>query len=200
MTRIAHVIATTGMVLSILAGVSPAHAEGPQSFREAINSGMPPVQLQRSFPVQVDWILQDSRQSIEAWLKAGGRADRALVDKVIEELRRKDAALTRRYETLSATENADWLDLYLTAGQLRRAQRLETLTRQTNRIVFTKHYNLGGSHYAYTEGLSDAQGERHFRPGSALCLLTVTGADAQVVTLLEDKEGPKCQLNEVGRV
>ena len=36
------------------------------------------------------------------------------------------------------------------------------------RIVFTKHYTLGGSHYAYTEGQSDAQAERHFVPGAAL--------------------------------
>ena len=43
-------------------------------------------------------------------------------------------------------------------------------------MVFTKHYDLGGSHYAYTEGQSDAQNERHFVPGGRLCLLELDGA------------------------
>ena len=57
------------------------------------------------------------------------------------------------------------------------------------KVVFTKHYDLGGSHYAYTEGQSDAQAERHFVPGSALCLLEVENGVARVRTLLEDPHG-----------
>ncbi len=54
------------------------------------------------------------------------------------------------------------------------------------RFVFVKHAIMGGSHYAYTEGQSDAQAERHFEPGSALCLFDpANGAQ----TLLEDKTG-----------
>ena len=51
---------------------------------------------------------------------------------------------------------------------------------------------MGGSHYAFTEGLSNAQAERHFVPGSALCLLEIKGGDtvAPVVrSLQEDPNG-----------
>jgi hypothetical protein len=63
------------------------------------------------------------------------------------------------------------------------------LLRKSPRIVFTKHYTLGGSHYAYTEGQSDAQAERTFRPGSALCLLRYDGSRTEVETLLDDPNG-----------
>ena len=48
---------------------------------------------------------------------------------------------------------------------------------------------MGGSHYAYTEGQSDAQAERTFIPGSALCLLEMQGTTPVVRTLLEDPNG-----------
>jgi len=63
------------------------------------------------------------------------------------------------------------------------------LQEKAPKIVFTKHYNFGGSHYAYTEGLSDAQHERHFKPGSALCLLEFDGIEPKITTLLKDKKG-----------
>ena len=49
---------------------------------------------------------------------------------------------------------------------------------------------MGGSHYAYTEGLSDAQRERHFKPGTALCILDMSGGYyGNVYTLIEDPKG-----------
>ncbi len=64
-----------------------------------------------------------------------------------------------------------------------------TATRATTvpPFVFVKHAVMGGSHYAYTEGQSDAQAERHFTPGAALCLFDPT--TGKVETLLEDKTG-----------
>jgi hypothetical protein len=48
---------------------------------------------------------------------------------------------------------------------------------------------MGGSHYAFTEGLSDAQSERHFVAGSSLCLLELTDGTPIVRTLLNDSNG-----------
>lgn len=134
--------------------------------------------------VKKDWIVQDTGQT-------GKKIDKAAAEKVLKELRRGDAELERRFRELAdaAADDERWGDLYLAAATARRAQRLEALTRLTDRIIFTKHFNMGGSHYAYTEALSDAQHQRYFSPGSALCLLTVKGADARVTTLLEDEEG-----------
>lgn len=65
------------------------------------------------------------------------------------------------------------------------------LLKVTKKIVFVKHYNLGGSHYAYTESLSDAQfeGDRHFNPSAALCVLEMDGAYGKVRTLIKDDKG-----------
>jgi len=60
---------------------------------------------------------------------------------------------------------------YIKASQERRDTRLKTLKELYPKIVFTKHFDIGGSHYAYTEAQSDAQAERNFVAGSALCLL-----------------------------
>ena len=72
---------------------------------------------------------------------------------------------------------------------MRRERRLAGLRQRWPRIVFAKHYNLGGSHYAYTEGQSDAQSERTFVPGAALCLLEFDGRAVQVRTLIDDAQG-----------
>jgi hypothetical protein len=82
-----------------------------------------------------------------------------------------------------------WAELYLDAGHERRVSRLAPHEAQLGRVVFTKHYDLGGSHYAYTEGQSDAQNERHFVPGAALCLLEIEHGRARIRTLLNDPGG-----------
>ncbi|MDR1497926.1 MAG: hypothetical protein LBS59_05895 [Puniceicoccales bacterium] len=72
----------------------------------------------------------------------------------------------------------------------RRAKRIKTATANTPRIVYARHFVMGGSHYAYTEALSDAQNERYFVPGGKLCLAEATpdGIWKETV-LLETKEG-----------
>ena len=86
------------------------------------------------------------------------------------------------------TEPAD--AAYIQASQQRRAERLQTLKETFPKILFTKHFDLGGSHYAYTEAQSDAQGERNFVAGSALCILELNEAGEYVErTLIADPNG-----------
>ena len=66
---------------------------------------------------------------------------------------------------------------------------MRNLRQQYPQWIFTKHHTLGGSHYAYTEGQSDAQHERQFNPGAALCRLDLEGDQARVSTLIEDSDG-----------
>ena len=75
---------------------------------------------------------------------------------------------------------------YIRSCEQRRAGRLAAAPKK---IVFVKHFNMGGSHYAYTEGLSDAQAERNFKAGSALCLLDLSGPEPVVETLIDDPKG-----------
>ncbi len=89
---------------------------------------------------------------------------------------------------LPATAEA-WAELYLDAAAARRAARLAPHRDMLRRVVFAKHFNMGASHYAYTEGQSDAQHERHFHPGSALCIMELDGLFASVRTLIDDPHG-----------
>jgi len=79
---------------------------------------------------------------------------------------------------------------YIKAGQERRDARLKTLKATFPKIVFTKHFDLGGSHYAYTEAQSDAQSERNFVTGTALCVIELdeTG-EYRERTLISDPNG-----------
>jgi hypothetical protein len=119
------------------------------------------------FPTETDWWLQDS----------GGKRETT------------PAELLAKLADTQATTDEARLELYLAACRARREQRLTSMTKQAPHFVFTKHYDMGGSHYAYTEGLSDAQSERHFKPGTALILATVKGGDVKLETLIEDSKG-----------
>jgi len=156
-----------------------------------------------------DWLVQDKAD-------ADGRFDPEAIGRVLDEMalqrdRRKGAApasvhenrggprhenrdgLRGRYQALTAArtsaDDPQWAELYLAACELRREARLQPHREKLGRIIFTKHYDMGGSHYAYTEGQSDAQAERHFQPGSALCILEMDGLWGKVRTLVDDPTG-----------
>lgn len=86
------------------------------------------------------------------------------------------------------TEEPD--EAYIKKCTERRNNRLKTLKKAYPKIVFTKHFDLGGSHYAYTEAQSDAQAERNFVPGSSLCMLSLGDNDEyRLKTLIADPNG-----------
>ena len=143
-----------------------------------------------------DWMRQDSGGDPQACFAASDAAtlETRMVARVVDELGAAGAPYRETLEQLTragaAGNDPRWRDLYAKACDERRRRRLGRLVAAYPKIVFTKHYDIGGSHYAYTEGQSDAQAERHFRPGSALCLLEL-GADgaATVRTLIDDPKG-----------
>jgi Hydrazine synthase alpha subunit middle domain len=85
--------------------------------------------------------------------------------------------------------DARWLERYVKACEERRQQRLTNLLAKAPRIVFTKHRTIRPSFFAYTEGQSDAQNERHFLPDSELCLLEMDGLYGKVRSLVSDPTG-----------
>ncbi|MEA3224809.1 MAG: hypothetical protein U9Q07_02580 [Planctomycetota bacterium] len=152
-------------------------------------------QIMKDFPVEWDWVEQDCGADFFKWL--GGQTDTAIEKKMIRKVLGKLGPAgnkpARDFERLceSRVSSTDrrWLDLYVGACEMRRAIRLKPLLEKCGRIVFTKHFNMGGSHYAYTEAQSDAQHERNFVPGSALCVLELKGNYGSVRTLINDPEG-----------
>lgn len=159
-------------------------AAGPSAAVARVMKDFPDDRLR--LEIVADWIAQDG-------LEKEGRLRIEAVWTVLEELGPASGQLRARFEALAAAKTASsdprWAELYLAACELRRAARLGPHRNDLRRIVFTKHYDLGGSHYAYTEGQSDAQRERHFTPGAALCVLEMEDLYGRPRTLLEDRQG-----------
>ena len=73
----------------------------------------------------------------------------------------------------------------------RRASRLAPVAKFAKKWVYCRHWVMGGSHYAYTEAVSDAHAERTFlRIGSSLCMAEYDPAGLwRETALLETKDG-----------
>ena len=145
--------------------------------------------LEKQFPVACDWFQQDFKPQAWEWLaKPDAATVKGMIEKVLGELRETGTPDWKNATAPDYQEIPRLLSRYAELCEARRKMRLSSVTAKVPRLVFTKHYNLGGSHYAYTEGQSDAQSERHFYPGAALCLLTL-GKGGFTETLLEDRKG-----------
>ena len=159
----------------------------------------------------IDWLLQDlafdpaqGQRSVERPAEGQTILDALIaqltpptVQKVLDEIqasaqndetKKRLAELQNELKTLEGASAGDTqlFQLYKKAAEVRRGLRLASLKAHTSRIFFTKHHNLGGSHYAYTEALSDARAERHFWAGSQLCELQLNDAGVCTVRVLID--------------
>jgi len=158
------------------------------------------------FP-ETDWFMQDNPRRVAAandfdsyrdfgWYFEAGRdsaPEQQMIKQVLTELGAAGTPLAARLDALvkakAPVNDPAWLTLYAEACRVRRAHRLRPVIAMAPQIIYTKHYTLGGSHYAYTEGQSDAQAERHFVPGAALCLLVWDGKEFRTEVLVDDPKG-----------
>ncbi|MHC4694435.1 MAG: TolB family protein, partial [Planctomycetota bacterium] len=151
--------------------------------------------IEEDFPIQCDWVYQDYGLDFQRWFENSANTDieRTIIPKVLTELGLEGKELAADFELLCRSNispnDPRWLELYVKSCEQRREIRLQPLLRNCNTIVFTKHFNMGGSHYAYTEAQSDAQHESNFIPGSALCLLEMNDCYGKVQTLINDPDG-----------
>jgi hypothetical protein len=90
---------------------------------------------------------------------------------------------------LPHSRTLELLSAYRAACAARRARRLARMKADFPRLVYARHFVMGGSHYAYTEALSDAQAERTFRAGGRLCLAEWRDGLWHETVLTETKEG-----------
>ncbi|MHC4505986.1 MAG: HzsA-related protein, partial [Planctomycetota bacterium] len=145
------------------------------------------------FPVEYDWTLQDAGRDFAGWLDAPGvELEKRMIAKVLADIGAggdRFRGELGRLEAAAKPNDPRWLGLYTEACEARRAKRLAPMLEKWKRIVFTKHHNMGGSHYAYTEAVSDAKHERNFRPNAALCIMEMEGTRAKVRTLIKDPGG-----------
>ncbi len=135
----------------------------------------------QALEIVADWILQDELGGDVLQTEAIGR--------VLNDLGPAAGNLSSEFDSLVGSNappnDPRWAELYLAACETRRDARLTPHRDKLRRIVFTKHYDMGGSHYAYTEGQSDAQAERHFQAGTGLFVLEMGGPYGNVRTLID---------------
>ena len=141
-----------------------------------------------------DWTLQDAPAAAPVFMSEEDAAlEKSMVEKAIAEAGDAGKALKADLDKLVAGKVAGndpkWRDLYTNVCEARRAERLKPLLAKWQKFAFAKHWNVGGSHYAYTECQSDAQAERNWIPGSALCILEMKGLYGDVTTLIDDPKG-----------
>ncbi|MCY3020304.1 MAG: hypothetical protein NTW87_14900 [Planctomycetota bacterium] len=141
-----------------------------------------------------DWILQDAPEAAPAFMsEEDANLEKAMVGKVLKDLGGEGQAFQAELDTLVAAKAAgndpQWRTLYTKVCEARRGLRLKPLLAKWQKFAFAKHWNVGGSHYAYTECQSDAQAERNWIPGTALCILEQTGLYGEVQTLIDDPKG-----------
>jgi len=152
----------TNWVETMLGARAALMSAGPPAPERARTAEEVWLRVRDGFPVQWDWALQDGERFAD-WLCASNTAG-------LDGERRR-------------------LELYVKACEERRRQRLKTVLAKAPRIVFTKRRTIRPSFFAYTEGQSDAQAERHFLPGSELCLLEMDGLYGKVRSLAADPTG-----------
>ncbi len=149
--------------------------------------------IRGDFAVAWDWAFQDSEGQFAQWFDEGIGCEweKRLISRVLEDLGEQGAKLRTEYANLCQnnppSQDSCWWKLYERACEQRRKQRLHIIRTKAPQILFTKRQTIHPSFFAYTEGQSDAQNERHFQPDSALCLWSV--ADGQTRTLMADPNG-----------
>ncbi len=153
------------------------------------------LRTKEDFPVPWDWMQQDAGTNFANWFRAADRTDieQQMIVKALHELSGNGEPLRTELGRLIPAKvpanDRRWLELYLKVCEQRRQQRLRTVSAKSSRVVFVKHRTIRPSFFAYTEGQSDAQNERHFLPGSELCLWEMEGPPGRVRTLLADPTG-----------
>jgi hypothetical protein len=179
-------------MLASRAVVLAAGLSGPERAKAAERLWF---RVKDDFPVQWDWVLQDGGTDFARWFHPGDAAkiERRLIEKAVAELGEPGRTLRQELDRFgqgkTAPSDRRRLDLYVRACEQRRQHRLQTVLDKAPRIVFTKHRTIRPSFFAYTEGQSDAQAERHFLPGSELCVLEMEGIYGKVRALVSDPTG-----------
>lgn len=138
-------------------------------------------ELAKIDPLAADWLNQD----FVADFGFMGKSDAQKTDIF--------NGLSKKYGGEKGKDLIDALAKYFCAREKNRKKFLAefVLKKFPLTYIYVENYGLSPSFYGYTEGLSDARGESHFRPDSKLCILKIDPNSFEIsrTVLLESKEG-----------
>jgi hypothetical protein len=173
-------------LLTIFAGL--AGSAGALPWTDAWRRQPDPETFRREYPVEWDWLRQDGGTPTPPGTVGAEMALRAAAA-LPAGATGAGTAITAATKAGWPAADPRWLDLYARACEERRTLRLATAISLAPQVAFVRRRSIRPSFFAYTEGQSDAQAERHFHPGSALCQLTFAGTRTTVTELLADPGG-----------
>ncbi len=136
--------------------------------------------------IQLDWLHQDRGDQ-------PGASFVPLAVSAVDELREDHPLAGELRQLTESTSPVDprWMDLYLHACGERRQLRMGPHVHKFPRIIFTRHHDIGGQHYAYTEDVSDSPYDDNnpFPHSGQLCLLEMDGLCGRERVLLDEPDG-----------
>ncbi|MDR2116502.1 MAG: hypothetical protein LBP87_08975, partial [Planctomycetaceae bacterium] len=131
-----------------------------------------------------DWVMQDYGLDYKKCFISKENADieQKMLEKVVAQLQNKDDTIFYRTqmdlllrEKIPGSDTR-WQNLYFSACQKRRRERLDIIRTKTDKIVYAKHYIFGSPNGGMTSTINQTD-EQYFdritayRPGSQLCLI-----------------------------
>jgi hypothetical protein len=195
------------VLLAILAGSVVSAGDFATALVRAAEQGEDRATIHRrfaeSFPAETDWLTQclpspqvdghGHSKALLSYLKGDTAFLIAGIERALAELGDAGRKWQPRFDALREQkpdgEGMEWAQLCVEVCGARREKRLAGLRRESPRILFVKRHTVRASFYGYTEGQSDGYTEKHFLPGSSLCLLDLSSGAPVVTTLLDDPTG-----------
>ncbi|MCD6393359.1 MAG: hypothetical protein J7M40_07620 [Planctomycetes bacterium] len=147
-------------------------------------------QLLAAFPIQSDWVCQDTGMDMSDFLNTA-HPQKVLQSIIARNLTEGDPAQYTIYNLKSKIYNLkSLLDIYVAACRRRRAIRLEKLRATYPKIVFLKNTEHGNAPRAPMSISTGPYKGKPFDPGSSICLLDLSADPfGKVETLLHDANG-----------
>ncbi|UDQ97665.1 hypothetical protein AAEX28_11745 [Lentisphaerota bacterium WC36G] len=148
--------------------------------------------VSKNAPVLSDWLLQDLATNFHLLFShektENLKAEKQLLTRIAQTISKNNS----KSQTQTIADNSEnRLKMYFELCEERRQQRLASLYQKSSEILYILRRPVEPSFYAYTEGQSDAQSERHFKPNSSFRKISfssdkIYGVDSEILT---DKHG-----------
>lgn len=140
------------------------------------------LSLMANHPVLYDWWLQDGEET-PFWF------DKPIKDGIISRIKKVAETINVDISSYQNSTESELIASYVDLCSKRREKRLKDFTEKPREIIYSKYSTLLPSFYAYTEGLSDARGERNFFGGSEISKITTDGIWSKSESIIKDSLG-----------
>ncbi len=150
-------------------------------------------ELLSAYPVQCDWVCQDTGKDIADFLNAAHLEDvlGSVISGTLAQSGEAGGSFAAEFAKLkeSQPDTRKLLEFYVAVCERRRLLRLEGVRAKYPRIVFLKNIEHGNAPRAPMSISTGPYKGKPFSPGASICLLDMSELYGRVTPLLEDRTG-----------